>query len=79
MSLLLCWRSQQIVTTQASTLLLRSVINKLAKPFSCISRNDGSENRREIVVSLIQEVKFLQVKKAASELVYEFLLLNSAS
>ena len=28
MSLLLCWRSQQIVTTQASTLLSRSVISE---------------------------------------------------
>ena len=29
-----------------------SCLNKPVKPFSCISRNDGSENSREIVVSL---------------------------
>ena len=31
--------------TQASTLLLRSVINKPTKPFSLFLRNDGPENK----------------------------------
>ena len=31
--------------TQAFTLLLRFVINKLAKPFSLFLRNDGPENK----------------------------------
>ena len=61
------------------TLLSRSVINKLAKPFSYISRNDGSENKRGVIVSLKNKKIESYQKKALFFLnvrVYQFFLLG---